>query len=264
MTMLQHTPEPVEKENAKDKITVKIFRFNPRTETTPNYVTYRVPIKKLMRIMDIFEHLVEVQGVDLAYRSSCGMMSCGSCGILANGVPKLACVEPAEEGMVIEPLANFPVIRDLVVDRSLYDEKISTLLPFLIREDSHLEFPEFVRHSQMKSRNTFAQCISCLLCMSACPIVASDSDFIGPAALTRVASLVQDVRDRGMETRILKVSGPDGVSRCHFIGECSEVCPVDAKPSLAIQILRRKSTRSLLRRVLTLRTQNYPSRLGTS
>lgn len=248
--MVQLAPNSIQKDNDNDKLTVRIFRFNPQTEATPHYVNYQVPRKKLVRIMDIFEYLVEVQGVDLAFRSSCGMMSCGSCGILANGVPKLACVEAAEDRMVVEPLPNFPVIRDLVVDRRLYDEKISTLLPFLIRKDSHTEFPEFIRHSQMTSRNVFAQCISCLLCMSACPIVASDPHFIGPAALTRLAGFVEDIRDRDTDTRILKASGTDGVYRCHFIGECSEVCPVDAKPSLAIQILRRKSTHSFLRQLV--------------
>ena len=232
---------------AKEEIRVRVFRFDPSVDSAPRYEEHRAPRTKYMRIIDVLEYLTEVEGVNIAYRSSCGIKKCGTCGVLANGVPKLACYEAAEDGMTIEPLPNFSVIRDLVVDRDPYQEKINSVLPFLVRDSAPGKFPEDLRHSQMIERNRFDQCISCLLCVAACPIMASNPGFIGPAAATKAAALMEDVRDAAGAARLETVTEEFGLWRCHMIGECTEVCPAHAEPSLAIQRLRRRSVKTSLK-----------------
>ena len=232
------------------EIHVRLFRFDPSADKAPRYVNYVVPRTRYMRIMDVLEHLTEVEGVNLAYRSSCGIKKCGTCGISANGVPKLACYEAVEDGMTIEPLPNFPVVRDLIVDKSLYEERMKQIFPFLIRDRPPIEFPEQMSHSQLVERNRFDQCISCLLCLAACPVMASNPSFIGPAAATRVAALMEDPRDTATEERLDGMIDEFGLWRCHMIGECTEVCPAHAEPALAVQRLRRRSVKTAVKRVL--------------
>lgn len=224
-----------------ESISVRIRRFDPTVNQAPRYEEYTVPYANQMRIMDVLEHLTEVKGVNIAYRSSCGIKKCGTCGVSVNGVPKLACFEAAEDGMTIEPLPNFPVLKDLVIDRREYEERVKTVLPYLIREDAESHFPEEIRHSQMSKRIVFDQCISCFLCVAACPVVGSNSDFLGPAAATRAVAFMEDFRDDGSARRLESVSGAFGLWRCHMIGECTEVCPVHAEPALAMQKMRRRS-----------------------
>ncbi|MDA4122439.1 MAG: 2Fe-2S iron-sulfur cluster-binding protein [Thaumarchaeota archaeon] len=228
-------------------IHVTIYRFDPSTDAAPRYEQYSAPRTKYMRIIDVLEYLTEVKGIGIAYRSSCGIKKCGTCGVMANGVPKLACYEAAQDGMTIEPLRNFRVIRDLVTDRAPYQEKIDSITPFLVRDSQPGKFPEDLRHSQMIERNRFDQCITCLLCVAACPIMESNPSFVGPAAATRAAALLEDVRDAGAEARLDTLADEFGLWRCHMIGECTEVCPAHAEPALAIQRLRRRSVKRTLR-----------------
>lgn len=107
-----------------DKVKVKIFRYDPSQDKNPRYETYEIPYFEGMRILDAILYVVDCLGKDIAFRWSCGSARCGTCAMLVNGKPKLTCFEPAEMEMTIEPLPNFPVIRDLVVDTSSYTERL--------------------------------------------------------------------------------------------------------------------------------------------
>src|ERR1039458_8559213 len=116
---------------SRDSISVKIYRYDPATEKAPRYETFEVPLEKEMRVLDVLDHVAE--NCDLGYRWFCGVKRCGMCGVTVNGKPVLACWEKATPSMVIEPLPNMPVIRDLVVDRSSLERTTLELEPCLKR-----------------------------------------------------------------------------------------------------------------------------------
>ena len=113
------------------KCNVKIFRFNPLIDKTPSYGTYEVEFEKGDRILDVLLRVREDLGQDVAFRWSCKNRICGSCSVLVNGKPKLLCWDEAQSEMIIDPLPNFPIIKDLVIDRSDYDARIQKLKPYL-------------------------------------------------------------------------------------------------------------------------------------
>ena len=95
-----------------DTISAKIFRYDPTVDEKPRYETVEVPFEKDMRVLDVLDYAVDNLGLGVGYRWFCGVKRCGMCGVTVNGKAALACWEAAKEEMVIEPLANFPVIRD--------------------------------------------------------------------------------------------------------------------------------------------------------
>src|SRR5436305_14430730 len=111
---------------------------------------FHVPYQKWMRVLDVLNWIAENEAPDLAYRWFCGSKMCGTCGVRMNGREVLACWEAAEPTMLIEPLRNLPVIRDLVVDRKPYEQKVASLEPWIERHDPYPQFPEPLNHGQMK------------------------------------------------------------------------------------------------------------------
>jgi succinate dehydrogenase / fumarate reductase iron-sulfur subunit len=183
----------------------------------------------------------------IAIRFSCRMACCGSCGMKINGLPRLACytqVKELGEGLItVEPLAHYPLVRDLVTDFDGFFEKQGSVKSYMVRrneieqETSESEYAQSPR--ELDDFLQFSYCIKCGLCNAACPTVASDSDFIGPQALGQAYRYVADSRDEGAEERIRIIDAPHGIWRCHFAGACSFVCPKGVDPALAIQKLRK-------------------------
>jgi fumarate reductase (CoM/CoB) subunit B len=204
-----------------ETVRAKIFRYAPDVDPEPHYETYQVPYEPDMRVLDVLEGIVEDQGVSLAYRWFCGVKKCGGCGMLVNGRPILACWEPAEAEMVIEPLPNFPVIRDLVIDRSTYDERTTLLEPVLQRKDPYPGFPEPLTSIQMAGAAEMMNCIECLLCTSMCP--SYGEVFVGPASLVQLSKVALDPRDGISRALIAYAEGQ--ISECVSCYECTQACP---------------------------------------
>jgi len=115
------------------EVTITIVRTNPETGMMPKRVAYRIPYADRMRVMDALNYIRDNVDSSLTFRFSCRYYAkCGTCAAMINGKPGLTCYEPAKDGMVVGPLANFPVIRDLVVDRREWDRRVSTELRGLI------------------------------------------------------------------------------------------------------------------------------------
>ncbi|MFQ5874236.1 MAG: succinate dehydrogenase/fumarate reductase iron-sulfur subunit, partial [Dehalococcoidia bacterium] len=183
-----------------DRVTLRLFRFDPSFDEAPRYETYTVPHKKHMRILDALNYVYDELGDGLAYRWYCGIKKCGECGIAVNGKPMLACWEPAIRHMTCEPLANFPIVRDLVVDTSQYEKMILRLVPFT-RRSKIPSFPEQISHSKMEQAYGLSKCIECNVCSAAVPVKAVGSGgvewdgYTGPAALVKFARFAFDPRD---------------------------------------------------------------------
>jgi len=122
---------------AQREITFAVVRMNPETGMKPKRVTYTIPYSDKMRVRDALNYIRENIDSSLAYRWSCRYYAkCGTCAAMINGKPGLTCYEPAKDGMIVAPLANFPVIRDLVVDRSKWDRRVSTELRGIVVDEA--------------------------------------------------------------------------------------------------------------------------------
>jgi succinate dehydrogenase / fumarate reductase iron-sulfur subunit len=226
-----------------------VQRFNPTLEEKPRMVEYSVPWKEGMTVLDAVLHARDYIDHSIALRFSCRQASCGSCAMKINGRPRLACYTQVEEAgggggkVMVQPMDNFEIIKDLVTDLDSFFVKHKSVSPFLVRSDvNELENPraEFVmKPEELEKVLQFTYCIKCGLCTSACPTVATDSKFPGPQALAQAYRYLADERDEGGAQRIEALDTAHGVWRCHFAGTCSSVCPKGVDPALGIQLLKR-------------------------
>lgn len=186
---------------------------------------FQVPYQKWMRVLDALNWIADNAATDLAFRWFCGSKMCGTCAVRMNGREVLACWESVEPDMLIEPLRNLPVIRDLVVDRTRYEDKVASLEPWIERHEPYAEFPEPLTHKQMKDASKALDCISCMCCYSACPVIGLGNltDFAGPAPLVQLGQTALDPRnDPEKVRRSLELTG---IFNCVSCYKCEEVCP---------------------------------------
>jgi fumarate reductase iron-sulfur subunit len=224
-----------------DHITLKVTRYRPERETEPTVQAYDVPLRKEWAVLDALNHVKDQMDGTLSYRWSCRMGICGSCGMTVNGEPKLTCetfLTDYSPGPVrVEPLRNFPVIRDLVVELGDFLRKLQLVKPWIVRnEDKPIEDGEFIQTPQeMEEYKQFSMCINCMLCYSACPVYGLDPKFIGPAAIALAQRYNLDTRDQGNADRLDVLNAHEGLWGCTFVGECTRACPKDVDPAGAIQ-----------------------------
>ncbi|MDN8542163.1 MULTISPECIES: succinate dehydrogenase/fumarate reductase iron-sulfur subunit [Erwinia] len=236
---------------------IAIQRYNPETDKAPYFVTYPVPWDEQTSLLDALGYIKDNLAGDLSFRWSCRMAICGSCGMMVDGVPKLACktfLRHYPQGIRVEPLANFPIERDLVVDMSRFIESLAAIKPWIIGDSSQAQNgPNRQTPAQMARYHQFAGCINCGLCYAACPQFGLNPEFIGPAAITLAHRYNLDSRDKGKRARMPQLNGDNGVWPCTFVGFCSEVCPKHVDPAAAIQQSKVESAKDYL--IASLRPQ---------
>jgi len=237
------------------EIEVFLRRYDPERDAKPRWQRYVLMAEHGMTVLDGLHKIKETQDATLAFRYSCRMGVCGSCAMLINGKPALACntqiSQVADRKLTVAPLPNFDTIKDLVPDLSAMFRKHVSVQPYLKRDDaSEVEKPtgeflqapeEVVRYAQ------FTYCIKCGACFAACPTVASDPEYLGPMPLCQAHRYNSDSRDGGFHSRKLVVGASHGVYRCHYAGECSNVCPKGVDPARALQLLKRDLVLDYLR-----------------
>ncbi|MDV2478901.1 MAG: succinate dehydrogenase/fumarate reductase iron-sulfur subunit [bacterium] len=227
--------------SGKKTITMKVTRFRPEQEEAPTEQDYEFEFPDDWVVLDALNHIKDQMDGTLSFRWSCRMGICGSCGMMVNGEPKLTCAaflrdyHPAE--IRVEPLAYFPIIRDLVIDMTDFMDKLKAVTPWIIREEEKpLEEGEYLQTpEELAEYKQFSMCINCMLCYSACPVYGLESDFIGPAAIALAHRYNLDSRDEGQEARQQVVASSEGIWECTLVGECTEVCPKNVDPAMAIQ-----------------------------
>ncbi|MBQ9274597.1 MAG: succinate dehydrogenase/fumarate reductase iron-sulfur subunit [Succinivibrio sp.] len=226
-----------------------VLRYRPEQDKEPFYQTFNVPYHHGTSLLEALFHIKDNFEPSLSFRWSCRMAVCGSCAMMVNNVPHLACKtflrDYEGKEMLIEPLANFPVERDLVVDLSDLIEKIERIKPYIIPSEKDAKMPlnqNFKQTpQQMEAYLQFAQCINCGCCYAACPQYRINPEFIGPAALTLLYRYNIDNRDSGKKQRLPHLNAEEGAWSCTFVGYCSEVCPKHVDPSSAIQLGKKMS-----------------------
>jgi fumarate reductase iron-sulfur subunit len=216
-----------------------VTRFDPDRDEAPRTQEYEIAVRPDWKVLDAINYIKDECDGTLSHRWSCRMAVCGSCGMMVNGEPKLTCKQPlAEYGdtVTIEPLANFPVVRDLVIEFDGFLERFRTVKPWIVsakekavEEGTHRQTPQ-----QLEAFRQFSLCINCMLCYSACPVVANDPDFLGPAAIALGHRYNMDSRDEGAAERNQVFRGDGSVYHCSYANECSEVCPKHVDPAAAV------------------------------
>jgi fumarate reductase iron-sulfur subunit len=224
-----------------DRIALQVLRYRPEQEAAPTFQTYEVPCDKDWVVLDGLNYVKDRLDGSLSYRWSCRMGICGSCGMTVNGEPKLTCAtflaDYAPGPVRVEPLRNFPVVRDLVIEMSDFMRKLPEVKPWIVRTEErplsageHRQTPD-----QLDEYKQYSMCINCMLCYAACPVYGLDPHFVGPAALALAQRYNLDSRDQGAAERREELSTHEGIWGCTFVGECTKVCPKNVDPAGAIQ-----------------------------
>lgn len=236
---------------AADVLRVVVARSEPGAQAT-----FEVARGDALVLLDALA-AAAAQDPSLFFRFSCRSGFCGTCTVLLDGSPVLACQAPlpaAPSTLHVAPLGGFPVVRDLVVDPAPFAERWRAIMPAVEpAPEPEAGGPEGgvtqdggprTRRSRRGSGDPAAvdeslDCISCGACFAACDLSSLDSAFLGPAALTRAMVLVADARDTARAERLASVAGPHGIEGCRGMGACSVACPKHLDPSRAIRRLRR-------------------------
>ena len=213
----------------KQKITVKILRYNPEKDTKPHWASYNPEVNHDATILDILNEIHWNIDGSLSYRRSCRSAICGSCAMKVNGQNVLACETPMykfkSKKLKIEPLPGFSIIKDLVVDMDNFFEKLKQIKPYLILKNPTPD-KEFTQSpEQFNEISESILCILCGACTSSCPSLWSNPDYLGPASLLKAYRFIFDSRDDGAMERIDIVNDKNGIWRCHTIFNCMEACP---------------------------------------
>ena len=239
-----------------ETITLEVARYLPETDTEPAFQQYEVPLRGDWVILDALNHVKDKLDGSLSFRWSCRMGICGSCGMTVNGEPKLTCAtflsSYAPGPIRVEPLKNFPVIRDLIIDMSDFLVKLSEVKPWIVRkEEKPLAEGEFLQTpEELDAYKQFSMCINCMLCYAACPVYGLDPAFIGPAAIALAQRYNMDSRDQGSSERLDVLSQDEGIWSCTFVGECTQVCPKNVDPAGAIQQYKLTASKEWMKSML--------------
>ncbi len=209
---------------------------------------YRVEAKRLTTVLDSLIQIKENIDHKLSFRYSCRMGICGSCAMVINGKPSLACetnllsVAAEHDTIEVAPMQGHPLLKDLVTDFDDFFQNHKSIKPWLIYKNEKDRYDNRTETKQSdKERDEylpFSECIKCGLCFDACPVANTNKEFLGPQALAQAYRYYADSRDDGKEDRLKEIDTLRGVWGCEFSGSCSKVCPKFVDPALAIQILK--------------------------
>jgi len=227
----------------------KVFRYNPESDEIARFQEYEIPDTESMTVLEGLYYILENIDPTLAFRSSCREGVCGSCAMHINGEYRLACetqVSDMGHNVTIRPLAHMKIIRDLVVDLTPFFDNYEKIKPYLINSGP-VPDKEFKQSPKERKRiDHHVDCILCGACYGSCPVLATDSDYLGPHALLKVLRFVDDSRDDAAYERLAYVATDYGIFRCHTIFNCQQVCPKDLDPTGAIGKLKMKAVKGKL------------------
>ena len=222
-------------------IKVRLYRYHPEEDDRPRFETLEVAeLFRKMMVLDVLEHLKQ-RDATLAYRRSCREGVCGSDGMNINGKNGLACITPVEEvldrdgTLTLRPLPGLPVIRDLVVDQTLFFRQFEKIRPWLISDAPPTARERLQSPDEREKLDGLYECILCACCSSACPSWWWNPDkYIGPAGLIQAYRFLIDSRDTATDERLAELDDPFSVFRCRQIANCTWVCPKGLNPMRAI------------------------------
>ena len=236
----------------QEYLTVSVWRGDA---AGGDYHVYEVPEYDNQTVLDVVSWIQQNSDATLTYRFACRVGMCGSCAMMVNGAPRWTCrthVKKVKQrgGLTVGPLRNLPVIKDLAADMDpFFDKWIRAGGRHAPRASRHDPIaPVQPRSPERRAANAGIECINCSVCYSACDTVAADPDFLGPAALQRAWTVINDEKHGNREEVLETVSAAGGCHNCHSMGSCTFHCPNELDPLSAIAGLKRASVRHYLRR----------------
>lgn len=214
------------------KIILKIQRFDPETDAAPYFQDYAVTAEPNERLLDALMRVKRFQDGSLGFRKSCAHGVCGSDAMRINGQDRLACktlirdvAQKEGDTVTVAPLRYLPVQRDLIVDQAEFFRKYRAIKPYLIN-DTPVDEKERIQSQEERMRfDDATNCILCAACYSACPVLAENTAFLGPAAISQAFRFLADTRDQGFEERRAVLDDADGVWPCQNHFKCTQACP---------------------------------------
>lgn len=236
-----------------DTLRVRIWRGG--AGEAGRFADYAVPRQDSQTVLDVVTHVQRVLDPTLAYRFACRVGMCGSCAMTVNGRARWTCrthvakVVGGDGVLEIAPLAHLPVVKDLACDMGVFFDKWARAHGRF--QGTQTRQDDFARVSpatpERREADAGIECIGCAVCYGSCDVVQWRPDFLGPAALNRAWTLVNDVRDTGRRERLRAVAGDAGCHSCHTQGSCTERCPKGIAPTLAIAGLKRTVARAAVK-----------------
>ena len=217
--------------------TFKILRFDrKKPEDRARFQTYRVRVIPGLTILGVLNRIRDEIDGTLSFRSSCRSAVCGSCAMVINGRIDLACRTQAAsfgtDTIILEPLPNMEIIKDLVVDMTPFWTMYEKVRPWLDRPGPGPEDRALI--------DQFVNCILCACCYGACPVISRDPQYLGPAALAKLERFILDSRDERPVSALDEVNNEHGVWGCDTVLKCIEACPKGVRPTDAIIDLRKR------------------------
>lgn len=227
----------------KWNVNFKVYRQKEGHERS--FQSFRLEVDPDEYVLDAVERIWAFHDRSLAFRHACHHSTCGACAMLVNGREKLTCITPirsvtSDNGAVkLEPLRNFPIVSDLVVDMSAFylDMDAVKSRQVLPSAGSYLPYEKESKDLLDAAYQRLADCIECGMCISACPSALTSASYLGPAVL---ASAQQNLVEKKGGDIMDMVDCQDGAWRCHSAYECSEVCPSHVDPAWRIMSLRKQ------------------------
>jgi succinate dehydrogenase / fumarate reductase iron-sulfur subunit len=215
----------------------RVYRYK-RGDPGWRFDLFVVPVRSGTTVLEALRWIQRHLDATLALRHSCLHASCGTCGVQVNGREALGCVTPVDDlgaTITVEPLANIPVLTDLVVDMREFVDR----LPDEVATARRSEYVVDAEPPQgIDAYERFEDCIECGLCLSACPVSATSDGYVGPAALAAAQRLLEEPRGVDPEQILEWADDPLGAWRCHAAFECTAACPSNVRPAERIMALR--------------------------
>jgi succinate dehydrogenase / fumarate reductase iron-sulfur subunit len=218
----------------------KVFR--KKNQSDAHFIEYEISADPDEYILDVIERIWAYHDRSLTFAHACHHATCGACGMRVNGKEILACITPIRdiskdgETVRVEPLRNFPIVSDLVVDMGMLYRRMEHVGHKALNFVEDEPFPRIVTDFEVKKDYyRLADCIECGLCISACPVAITDQEYLGPAVLA-------GAHQRGLKedkSLLDLVDSEVGVWRCHSAFECTSVCPSNVEPAWRIMELRK-------------------------
>lgn len=229
----------------RDRYFFKIFRFDAKKGEPPEFEMFEVTLDSNASVL---EALIEIQDTldgSLGLRYSCRGAVCGSCAMLINGKFNLACrvklaTLPKDKELLIEPLPNLEIIKDLIVDMAPFWKAYRKVKPFLVERMPHPEKEYLITPKERQGMDQFVNCILCAACYGSCPVIGRDGDYLGPAALAKLYRFAIDSRDEGHTGSIKEANNSSGMWGCDTLFRCRDACPKNVRPTDGITGVRRK------------------------
>ncbi len=231
----------------------RIMRYDPLKDTYPYFQDFIYQMQEKKSVLESLMDIRNEQDCTLSFRYSCREAICGSCAMVINGKFDLACrIELEMFGsslIVIEPLPNLEIQKDLLVDMDPFFEAVRKIEPYIQPEGGLSGEGYRIEEKEMEQIFQYINCILCGCCYSACPVASRDEQYLGPAALAKLYRFVKDPRDKRPFSSWSSVNTESGVWGCDTIFKCNEVCPKSVRPADGIEALRRKLVVEKVKRI---------------